>query len=160
MSPSKYHLYVRHFNYSWTFGISHCMKFYICSILCDLFSQHSVSCNTQLCKDSYTIYVVLWNYSGGLILGLCLANETALLCNAVSHWLGASLEPALQCIPTLNMHMVWTLIGLDGGWFYPYPSGCSIVRCTVLWCVMLYHVQYSYSVVPLDGWLVVCAHWP
>ena len=31
----------------------------------------------------------------GLILGLCPANETALLCNDVSHWLGTNLESAL-----------------------------------------------------------------
>ena len=45
----------------------------------------------------------------GLILGLRPANETALLCNDVSHWLAASLASALN---THNFELFDTSLGL------------------------------------------------
>ena len=49
--------------------------------------------------DSFTVSSHSLNYRQGyitkLILGLRPANETALLCNDVCHWLGASLESGL-----------------------------------------------------------------
>ena len=65
------------------------------------------------------------NYAG-LILGLLPANETALLCNDVSHWLGASLESALDAYLQLghselmfSLLSTWLMVwsgGLDNWW--------------------------------------------
>ena len=52
-------------------------------------------------SDLYSAFVTALLYSmlhytlPGLIPGLCSANETALLCNDVSHWLGINLKLAL-----------------------------------------------------------------
>ena len=54
-------------------------------------------CKKLLVLFAYTYNPQLVGYASGLTQVLRPANETALLCNTVSHWLGRSLESAL-CI--------------------------------------------------------------
>ena len=100
----------RHSTKTWGFKRSFCSKNrmnFIATMFC--------ICDTMLspqilnhCFNSYIFKLYKWQIklihtwsqypNPGLILGLCPANEIALLCNDVSHCLGANLESALQTV--------------------------------------------------------------
>ena len=89
--------------------------------------------STFIVDISSVWYIIIHLYCGYIQCVICRADsrfassqwETALLCNDVSHWLGASLESALICYypPLLWLYPVWYII------IHLY---CGYIQCDIL----------------------------